>query len=125
LPKPRHSHKASPPFVTSHQGLDPSSGNFIIEMSLDFLVDLLVEDMHFERKIRASFKRDFGNKAMFVRDGDLRFLKGNVLKTYANKTDLFAQMRKTLGDGIVIINELPIEEAFAIYKRHMAVNDAD
>ncbi|MFL9883237.1 hypothetical protein PQR66_09385 [Paraburkholderia agricolaris] len=114
-----------PPFVTSHGGPDQSSENFTIEMSLDFLIDLLVSDMHFERKMRASFKRDFGNKAMFVRDGGLRFLKGNVLEKYADKTILFAQMRKTFGDSIVILNELPMEEAFSLWKRHMDVDDTD
>ena len=52
----------------------------LIDMTLDFLVDQLADAMHAERKLRAAFNRDIGNKVLFIKDGRLLFLKGIKLK---------------------------------------------
>jgi hypothetical protein len=54
-------------------------------MTLDFLVDELADAMHAERKLRAAFNRDIGNKVLFIKDGKLLFLKGIKLKAIADR----------------------------------------
>ncbi|WP_432757664.1 hypothetical protein [Pseudomonas aeruginosa] len=64
------------PLDLGQEGEDPH----YIDMTLDFLVDELADAMHAERKVRAAFNRDIGNKVLFIKDGKLLFIKGIKLK---------------------------------------------
>ncbi|RQR79199.1 hypothetical protein DIE11_17560 [Burkholderia sp. Bp9012] len=109
-----------PPYTFNRPGSTGPSSDDALDMSLDFLVDLLAEELHAGRKLRAAFNRDIGNKALFVRDGTLKYLKGVKLKAYPNQSVVFARIREKFGGTIVILNELPTEEAFAVWKQFMA-----
>ena len=97
------------------EGEDPH----YIDMTLDFLVDELADAMHAERKVRAAFNRDIGNKVLFIKDGRLLFLKGIKLKAIADRAAYFAKLRSRQDQPIVILAELPADEAFAIWKQHV------
>jgi len=99
----------------------------LIDMTLDFLVDQLADAMHAERKLRTAFNRDIGNKVLFIKDGRLLFLKGIKLKAIADRAAYFAKLRAAYfaklrsrqDQPIVILAELPADEAFAIWKQHV------
>ncbi|MEQ2319355.1 hypothetical protein WGE86_15380 [Xanthomonas euvesicatoria pv. euvesicatoria] len=91
----------------------------LIDMTLDFLVDQLADAMHAERKLRTAFNRDIGNKVLFIKDGRLLFLKGIKLKAIAERAAYFAKLRSRQDQPIVILAELPADEAFAIWKQHV------
>ena len=91
----------------------------LIDMTLDFLVDQLADAMHAERKLRTAFNRDIGNKVLFIKDGRLLFLKGIKLKAIADRAAYFAKLRSRQDQPIVILAELPADEAFAIWKQHV------
>ena len=83
----------------------------LIDMTLDFLVDQLADAMHAERKLRTAFNRDIGNKVLFIKDGKL--------KGIADRAAYFAKLRSRQDQPIVILAELPADEAFAIWKQHV------
>lgn len=103
------------PLDLGQEGEDPH----YIDMTLDFLVDELADAMHAERKVRAAFNRDIGNKVLFIKDGRLLFLKGIKLKAIADRAAYFAKLRSRQDQPIVILAELPADEAFAIWKQHV------
>ena len=103
------------PLDLGQEGEDPH----YIDMTLDFLVDELADAMHAERKVRAAFNRDIGNKVLFIKDGRLLFLKGIKLKAIAERAAYFAKLRSRQDQPIVILAELPADEAFAIWKQHV------
>lgn len=103
------------PLDLGQEGEDPH----YIDMTLDFLVDELADAMHAERKVRAAFNRDIGNKVLFIKDGRLLFLKGIKLKAIAERAAYFAKLRSRQDQPIVILAELPANEAFAIWKQHV------
>ena len=70
-------------------------------------------------KVRAAFERDLGNKVLFIKDGRLLFLKGIKLKAIADRAAYFAKLRSRQDQPIVILAELPANEAFAIWKQHV------
>ncbi|CAM5211271.1 hypothetical protein CDEF62S_04989 [Castellaniella defragrans] len=49
--------------------------------------------MHAERKVRAAFNRDIGNKVLFIKDRKLLFIKGIKLKAIADRKSYFASLR--------------------------------
>ena len=61
------------PLDLGQEGEDPH----YIDMTRDFLVDELADAMHAERKVRAAFNRDIGNKVLFIKDGKLLFIKAS------------------------------------------------
>src|SRR3546814_20942505 len=75
--------------------------------------------MHAERKVRAAFNRDIGNKVLFIKDGKLLFIKGIKLKTIADRKAYFASLRARQAQPIVILAELPPEQAFDLWKQHV------
>jgi len=91
----------------------------LIDMTLDFLVDELADAMHAQRKLRAAFNRDIGNKVLFIKDGKLKFLKGIKLKTITDRAAYFAKLRSRQAQPVVILAELPPDEAFALWKQHV------
>ena len=103
------------PLDLGQEGEDPH----YIDMTLDFLVDQLADAMHAERKLRTAFNRDIGNKVLFIKDGRLLFLKGIKLKAIADRAAYFAKLRSRQDQPIVILAELPADEAFAIWKQHV------
>ena len=70
-------------------------------------------------KVRAAFERDLGNKVLFIKDGKLKFLKGIKLKAIADRAGYFAALRARQETPIVILAELPPDEAFALWKQHV------
>ncbi|HAB5395149.1 hypothetical protein ACVCGZ_05865 [Serratia nematodiphila] len=107
-----------PPDVTEYDDPQDSSRKFTIQITLDYLVDDLANAMHTDKKIRAAFNRDIGNKVLFVKDGKLLFLKGVKLKTVTDRPAYFARLRAAQKQPIVILAELAPDEAFALWKQH-------
>ncbi len=95
----------------------------IIEMTLDFLVDQLAETQYADRKLRTAFARDIGNKVLFIKNGKLLFLKGVKLKSIADRVAYFTALRVRQCHPIVILAELPPDEAFALWCRYALSND--
>lgn len=91
----------------------------LIDITLDFLVDQLADAMHAERKLRTAFNRDIGNKVLFIKDGKLLFLKGIKLKAIADRAAYFDSLRKRQVQPIVILAELPPDDAFTLWKQHV------
>lgn len=110
--------KSLPPDVTNYPDPRDSSSKMTIDMSLDYLVDCLAEQQHTDKKVRSLFNRDMNNKVLFVKGDRLLFVKGIKAKTINNKPAFFAKLRARQGDDIVILDELPRDEAFARWKRH-------
>jgi len=95
-----------------------SEAPHLIDITLDFLVDELADALHADRKVRAAFKRDIGDKVLFLKDGKLKFLKGIKLKAIADRKAYFASLRARQAQPIVILAELAPDEAFALWKQH-------
>ncbi|NYT62872.1 hypothetical protein H0A66_11155 [Alcaligenaceae bacterium] len=95
----------------------------IIDMTLDFLVDQLAATLHTDRKLRTAFNRDIGNKVLFIKSDKLLFLKGVRLKAIADRSAYFTALRARQCQPIVILTELPPDEAFALWKRYALSND--
>ncbi|MEG6992209.1 hypothetical protein V1979_35630, partial [Pseudomonas aeruginosa] len=109
------------PLDLGQEGEDPH----YIDMTLDFLVDELADAMHAERKVRAAFNRDIGNKVLFIKDGKLLFIKGIKLKAIADRKAYFASLRTRQAQPIVILAELPPERAFDLWKQHVLGDKPD
>ena len=109
------------PLDLGQEGEDPH----YIDMTLDFLVDELADAMHAERKLRAAFKRDIGNRVLFIKDGKLLFIKGIKLKAIADRAAYFAKLRSRQAQPIVILAELPPEQAFDLWKQHVLGDKPD
>ncbi|SFT71452.1 hypothetical protein [Paraburkholderia aspalathi] len=106
------------PAVDLNHGDGDAGEPHLCNVTLDFVIDLLAEAMHVDRKMRAAFRRDIANKVLFVRDGELRYLKQVRLTAITNRPAYFAQMRARHATPIVILAELQIDEAFALWKKH-------
>ena len=109
------------PLDLGQEGEDPH----YIDMTLDFLVDELADAMHADRKVRAAFNRDIGNKVLFIKDGKLLFIKGIKLKAIADRAAYFAKLRSRQAQPIVILAELPPEQAFDLWKQHVLGDKPD
>ena len=109
------------PLDLGQEGEDPH----YIDMTLDFLIDELADAMHAERKVRAAFNRDIGNKVLFIKDGKLLFIKGIELKAIADRAAYFAKLRSRQAQPIVILAELPPEQAFDLWKQHVLGDKPD
>ncbi|MBV2205761.1 MAG: hypothetical protein KUL87_10095 [Pseudomonas sp.] len=75
--------------------------------------------MHADRKLRTSYSRDISNKVLFIKNDKLLFLKGIKLKAIADRPAYFAALRERQREPIVILAELPPDEAFGLWKRHV------
>lgn len=84
-------------------------------MDLELLVFELVEEMHFEKKVRSKFKRDMKNNVLFLKDGHAYVVKVKGLNSIADKSNLYKNIRKKNGDDIVLLAELPEEKAYKMY----------
>ena len=83
--------KGLPPALLDldQEGEDPHS----INMTLDYLVEELAASIHGERKIRAAFNRDIGNKVLFIKSDKLLFIKGIKLKAISDRKAYFDSLR--------------------------------
>src|SRR3546814_18090385 len=88
-------------------------------MTLDFLIDELADAMHTERKVRAAFNRDIGNKVLFIKDGKLLFITGIKLKAIADRKAYFASLLARQSQHNVILPELPPEQAVDRWNQHL------
>ncbi|VFR33634.1 FIG01218499: hypothetical protein [plant metagenome] len=119
--------KALPPATLDCGVSDEDDNPLIVDVTLDFLVDQLADTMHGDRKLRAAFSRDIGNKVLFIKGGKLLFLKGIKLlflkgiklKAIADRPAYFAALRARQAQPIVILAELPPDEAFALWRLHV------
>lgn len=87
-----------------------------LPVDLELLIDILVDDLRLLR----DFNRDFNNKAMFIIQGTLRYLRGVKLRTVTDRAALFQRIRTQHGAEIVL-NELPREKAFVLWRRYATV----
>ncbi len=109
------------PLDLGQEGEDPH----YIDMTLDFLIDELADAMHAERKVRAAFNRALGNTVPIIKDGNLLFIKGIKLKAIADRAAYFAKLRSRQAHPIVILAELPPEQAFDLWKQHVLGDKPD
>lgn len=109
--------RSLPPDRLESSASDNADAPFIIDVTLDYLVDLLATAQHADRKLRTAYSRDINNKVLFIKDGKLLFLKRVKLKTIADRTTYFAKLREQQKQPIVILAELPPDEAFALWKQ--------
>ncbi|HBP0979073.1 hypothetical protein QRD40_05100 [Comamonas sp. Y6] len=114
-----------PPDVTEYDDPNDRSRRFTIDITLDYLVDGLANAIHADRKLRTSFNRDVGNKVLFIKDGKLLFIKGIKLKAIADRKTYFASLRTRQAQPIVILAELPPEQAFDLWKQHVLGDKPD
>jgi hypothetical protein len=56
---------------------------------------------------------------LFIKDGKLLFLKGIKLKAIADRQRISHRCAARQGQPIVILAELPADEAFALWKQHV------
>jgi hypothetical protein len=110
--------KGLPPVVTEYDDPNDRSGKLTIDVTLDFLVDHIAQETHANRQIRTAFNRDIAGKVFYIRDNRLLFLKGVKLKEVPDKPRLFANLRAKHGPAITILNELPQDEAFVLWKKY-------
>ena len=115
--------KSLPPVVTEYDDPNDPSQRWSIDVTLEFLVDHIAEDTHADRKIRTAFNRDIASKVLFIKDDRLLFLKGVKLKELPDKAALVENLRAKHGAGIQILNALPLDEAFALWKKHTVDGD--
>lgn len=108
--------KSLPPVVID--GNDRAQ-TFTIDVTLDYLVDHLAGQMHAETKILSAFNRDISTKVLYVRCNRLFYLKGYKLQVIPDKPAFFTHLRAKYGADIVVLAELPREEAFALWIKHV------
>src|SRR5262249_26564594 len=112
--------KSLPPVKTRFKDPQTPKKDFIISVTLEFLVDDLAGRMHEEKKLRAAFNRDIANKVLFVVDDELRYLKKVKLRGVPDRAKLFQELRqRNPSKQLTILAELPQEEAYTLWKRHM------
>lgn len=87
-------------------------------------MDAITKKSHTTPKVRTAFNRDIGNKVMFIRDGKLLFLKGIKLRAIVDRASYFAALRARQDKPIVILAELPVDEAFDLWKQHVLGEDS-
>ncbi len=112
-----------PPEITDYPDPHDSARTMTIDMTLDYLVDCLAEQLHTDKKVRSLFNRDMKNKILFFQGDRLLFVKGIKPKAITDRPAFFAKLRARQGDDIVILDELPREEAFARWKQHTVVGE--
>lgn len=108
-----------PPHPIASEQLGNGVEPLLLNITLDYLVDQLAGAMHVERKLRAAFNRDVSNKVMYIQGRKLLYLKGVKLKAIVDHNSYFATLRANQGQRIVILAELPIDEAYALWKLHV------
>ena len=69
--------------------------------------------------MRAAFKRDIGNRVLFIKDGKLLFIKGIKLKAIADRKAYFASLRARQTQPIIILAALPPQQAIDLWKKHI------
>lgn len=107
--------KGLPPVVIED---DDPSRTLTLDVTLDFLVDHLASEMHSDRKLHSMFKRDITTKVLYIRDDKLLYLRGVRLDKLTDRPALFTQLRSKYGANLIILAELPPEEAFLLWQRH-------
>ncbi len=105
---------ASLPPVESGAVTDDGEKMFL-DMDLELLVFELVEEMHFEKKVRSKFKRDMKNNVVFLKGGQAFVVTVKGLNSIVDKKNVYENIRKKNGDDIVILAELPEEKAYKMY----------
>lgn len=98
--------KANMPPLETSMGGDP------LEMDMELLCGTLLEDHLLRKDLKSSLRR----KVLFVNDGLYEITKGK----HATDT-IVNHLRKKHGGSIKILNTLPFDEAFAIYKEQARV----
>jgi hypothetical protein len=115
--------KSLPPQVTDIDDPDRPGQKITFDVTLDYLVDHIAGEMHVEKKLLCAFNRDFTQRVCWIRDGALWNLKRTKLNAIRNRARVFAKLRKQHGAHIVILAELPRDEAFALWKQVVLKDD--
>ncbi len=110
--------KSIPPIEAGFNDPNNPDQKAYLDVTLDFLVEIIANDMHNEKRNRSAFKRDLTNKVIFILEGKLLYLKGVNIKKIADKTEYFKALHSKYSKKIIILAELPTEEAFALWKQH-------
>lgn len=101
---------------------DPSNdGNTPI--ALDHLVDCIACAMHEDKRLRNRFNRDIRNKVLFIKNEKVVFLRNTNLRDIKDRPAYFARLRREQKADIIILDELPREEAFILWKRYVVRNE--
>jgi hypothetical protein len=108
--------KSLPAITTNLPDPNDTSRKMCIHITLDYLVDHLAEQQHIDKKVTEMFNRDMKSKLLFFKGDQLLFIKGVQPDTIADKPTYFAKLRAMHGSDIVILDELPREEAFQRWK---------
>jgi hypothetical protein len=106
--------KALPMEVTDIKNEDGSF--FTYQPDFDSLVDAVANQMDIDKTVQASFKRDL-KKVVFIKDGKVytaRSLNGNTL------TPEFMEVMQKKHPSAVILNRLPPDQAFSMYRQAVA-----
>lgn len=87
----------------------------------DALIAILREKE--EKKFRKMFEKDIDTKILYVKDGAVWGTKYGPTKalTPAMIAHRTAKISKLLGEGYVILNALPSDEGFALWKQYVVV----
>jgi hypothetical protein len=109
--------KSLPPLVTDHADPSDRSRKLTIQITLDFLVDQLAEEMRNERRLRAIFKQDISRRLLYVEGDRLLYPKNIDLRSIRDKDAFYALWRGRHGADLVILNTLTDEEAFRLWKK--------
>ncbi|HAT6805172.1 TPA: hypothetical protein JAN03_24570 [Citrobacter freundii] len=91
---------------------------FSIDITLDYIVDDLANKLHEERKLRTRYSRN-KDKVIFIRDGKIFSLKKIRLNALTDRPAFFASLRKQYGSSIIILAELPPDEAFSLWRQYI------
>ncbi|ECG4949214.1 hypothetical protein ACSC89_003416 [Salmonella enterica subsp. enterica] len=109
--------KSLPPQICPD--LPPIDGKpFSIDITLDYLVDVLANALHEDRKLRTTYSRS-KNKVMFIKDNKISVVQKVKLDSLEDRPAFFASLRKSCGPSIIILAELPPDEAFTLWKQHI------
>lgn len=110
--------KSLPAHVTDHPDPADHSRKMIIDITLEYLVDCLSGQMHYDKKLKTLFNRKMRSKVLFCRAEEIYSLNKLKPADIKNKAEFFASLRKKEGADIIILHELAPDEAFALWKQY-------
>jgi hypothetical protein len=109
--------KSLPDHVTDLDDHKDPTKKFTIKVDLEYLVDVIAGSMEEDRHLRRSFKSS-ARRIQFVVEGELRYVKKVDFKKLKDPKPHYDKIRLRYPDA-KILNELPKEEAFQLYKTMM------
>ncbi|WP_159918130.1 hypothetical protein [Pantoea sp. 18069] len=99
-----------------NRGLERVSREMGFTSALNYLVDTLVEQQCINKKVQEMFRRDMKTMLLFFKGRRLLFVKGVKPESIVDKPAYYNALRELQGREIVILDELPEDEAFQRWK---------